>query len=391
MLLSLTDLQAMIETSVVEFLDHEYDFLKRRDSLKSPDGINPLIWNSFAEMGWLGLPVAEEQGGIGGGVLESGLLMRAFGQRLVLEPFHNNVLLATRLLAECGRTDQQENWLPQLIQGKQRLALAHDEPANPDPWAPRKTRAITNTEGFCLTGRKTLVAGAPGASGVLLSAYVEVPGGGHQALFLLPIDTPGVSLNRYTTLDGGHAADLLLNEVQVGQGALLGSSTDCAAKLQEVIAGGIVDLCWEASGAMQAVLQQTIGFTQERVQFGKSISSFQVVQHRLAEMAVCCEEALAVCQLAALRIQRDPSCATTVASLAKSKVGRGARYVAQEAVQLHGAMGVSDELAIPSYFRKLLAFTQQAGSTAWHSERYGALMLDSGDWRESQSLPTSNA
>ena len=391
MLLSLTDLQAMIETSVVEFLDHEYDFLKRHVSLKSPDGINPLVWKSFAEMGWLGLPVSEELGGIDGGALESGLLMRAFGQRLVLEPFHNNVLLATRLLAECARSDQQASWLPDLIEGTQRLAFAHDEPDNLDPWAARKTRAIPQAQGFCLTGGKTLVMGASGANGVLLSASVEVPGGEHQALFLLPIDTPGLRLNLYPTLDGGHAADLLLNEIQVGRDSLLGNSTDSAVKLHEVIASGIVDLCWEAGGTMQAALQQTIGFTQDRVQFGKSISSFQVVQHRLAEMEVCCAEALAVCQLAALRIQRDPACATAMASLAKSKVGRGARYVAQEAVQLHGAMGVSDEMATASYFRKLLAFTQQSGSTAWHSERYGALMLDSGTWRESQSLPTFNA
>ncbi|MCY1551407.1 Crotonobetainyl-CoA dehydrogenase [compost metagenome] len=139
---------------------------------------------------------------------------------------------------------------------------------------------------------------------------------------------------------------------------------------------------------MQAALEQTARYTRERVQFGQSISKFQVVQHRLAEMAVCCEEALAVCQLAALRIERDPSCAQAMAALAKSKVGRGARFVAQEAVQLHGAMGVSEELEIASYFRKLLTFSQQSGSSAWFAERYGALMLDRALWRESQTLPS---
>lgn len=383
MLLSLTELQDMIESSVLEFLTHEYDFLKRANSLKAPDAIAPSIWQSFAEMGWLGLPLDECDGGIGGRAMECGLLMRAFGRHLVVEPYMNSVLLGTRLLAELGSGEQRAAWLPTLVGGSRRLVLAHDEMASGDPWSPRATSAVETADGFVLNGKKSLVAGAPGADAVLLSARLE---SGEHALFILPLDTPGLRATPCRTLDGAHAADLQLDEVHVDAAARLGNGGDVAPALGRILAEAIVSLCWEASGAMQAALEQTAAYTKERVQFGQPISKFQVVQHRLAEMAVCCEEALAACQLAALRIDSDPAAASAMAALAKSKVGRGARYVAQEAVQLHGAMGVSEELAIPSYFRKLLAFSQQWGSTAWHGERYGALMLDSAEYRVSQVL-----
>jgi len=383
-LLSLTEPQEMIESSVLEFLNHEYDFLKRANSLKAPHAISPFIWQSFADMGWLGLPLPEADGGIGGHAMESGLLMRAFGRHLVVEPYVNSVLLGTRLLAELGSDEQRGSWLSALVDGSRRLVLAHDESNNSDPWASRATKARQLADGYVVTGKKSLVSGAPGADAVLLSAQLE---NGEHALFILPLDTPGVSVTECRTLDGGRAADVRLDDVRVDAAARLGGGSDAAPVLHRILAEAIVSLCWEASGAMQAALEQTAAYTKERVQFGQPISKFQVVQHRLAEMAVCCEEALSACQLAALRIDSDPAAARAMAALAKSKVGRGARFVAQEAVQLHGAMGVSEELAIPSYFRKLLAFTQQLGGTAWHGERYGELMLASDEYRVSRVLP----
>lgn len=388
MQLSLTEMQEMIESSVLEFLANEYDFLKRANSLKAPHAIAPSIWQSFADMGWLGLPLSEEDGGIDGHAMECGLLMRAFGRHLVVEPYLNSVLLGTRLLAELGSAEQRAAWLPSLVDGSRRLVLAHDELVNVDPWAPRATRARAQGDAYILDGKKSLVAGAPGADAVLLSAQLE---DGAHALFILPLDAPGLTVTGCRTLDSGRAADLLLEGVQVSATARLGEAADVAPVLGRLIAEAIVGLCWEASGAMQAALEQTAAYTKERVQFGQSISKFQVVQHRLAEMAVCCEEALSACQLAALRIDSDPSTAMAMAALAKSKVGRGARLVAQEAVQLHGAMGVSEELAIASYFRKLLAFSQQFGSAAWHGERYGALMLDSEEYRASRVLSAQKA
>lgn len=388
MLLSLSEMQEMIESSVLEFLANEYDFLKRPNSLKAANGIAPAIWASFAEMGWLGLPVPEELGGIGGRAIESGLVMRAFGRYLVVEPYVGSVLLGTRLLVETGRAEQIEAWLSDLIEGRRRLVLAHEEFGIADPWAARTTRATKTAEGYRLDGQKILVQGAPGADGLLVSAVVDQDGRAVTNLFLVSPETAGLSLRAYRSLDGSHAADLQLDGVQVSAEACLGDGSDVTAVLDRVLAEAIISRCWEASGAMQAALEQTATYTQNRVQFGQPISKFQVIQHRLAEMAVRCEEARAACELAALRVERDPASAKTLASMAKSTVGRAARFVAQEAVQLHGAMGVSEELAIPSYFRKLQVFMQQHGSTAWHGERYGALMLASDAWRESQTMPS---
>lgn len=385
MQLTLTEMQEMIETSVLEFLANEYDFLKRANSLKAPNAISPAIWQGFADMGWLGLPLAEADGGIDGGAMECGLLMRAFGRHLVIEPYLNSVLLATRLLAALGSVDQRATWLASLVVGSRRIVLAHDEADNSDCWAARATRATSKGSGYTLDGKKSLVAGAPGADGVLVSARRE---DGAHALFLLPRDTPGMTFTEHRALDGSRVADLTLEAVEVDAAALLGNGEDITEVLERFLCEAAVSQCWEASGAMQAAVEQTAAYTKERVQFGQSLSKFQVVQHRLAEMAVCCEEALSACQLAALHIDNDPASAKAMAALAKSKVGRGARLVAQNAVQLHGAMGVSEELAIASYFRKLLAFSQQYGSTAWNGERYGELMLDRHEYRVSRVLPT---
>lgn len=383
MLLALTEMQEMIESSVLEFLTHEYDFLKRTKSLEAAHAIAPEIWSAFAEMGWLGLPVPEALGGIGGRSMEVGLLMRAFGRHLVLEPYLNSVLLATRLVVEAGSEQQKISWLPDLLAGSQRMVLAHDEFGNTDPWAPRATRVLSAGNGVVLNGSKTLVSGASGAGRFLVSAHTEQ--GGH-CLVALRSDQPGLQVSPYRSLDGGCAADLVFDNVQLGPECVLVAHADATPVLHSVLAEAVLASCWEASGAMKAVLEQTATYTQERVQFGQPIAKFQVVQHRLAEMAVLCEEALAACQLASLSIERDPATAVAMACLAKSKVGRGARYVSQEAVQLHGAMGVSDELAIASYFRKLLAFTQQHGGTAWFGERYGREMLKSAEWRQSRTL-----
>lgn len=381
MLLALTEMQEMISSSVDEFLAHEYSFLQRAASINAPGALAPLVWQGFADMGWLGLPLSEDDGGIGGRAMESGLLMRAFGRHLVVEPYVASVLLGTRLLAACGSADQRGHWLPMLLDGSARVVLAHDEALLRDPWAGRRTRAVAQAGGYRLDGAKSLVAGAVGADALLVSAQLD---DGGDAVFVVPAGANGLQLAPCRTLDGARAADLRLDGVLLDADARLPG-----ANWSGILAEAIVSQCWEASGAMQAALEQTAAYVNERVQFGQPIAKFQVVQHRLAEMAVCCEEALAACQLAALRIDSDPASAREMAALAKSKVARGAQVVARESVQLHGAMGVSEELAIASYFRKLLAFAQQGEDAGSAGQRYGELMLASGAYRASRTLLTS--
>ncbi len=387
MRLTLTDEQALIESSVVNFLANEYDFNKREQSLKAGSAQSSM-WQQFAHMGWLALPLPEYAGGIGAGALECGLLMRAFGRHLVIEPFASSALRAMPLFAAHGRAEQRDAWLPGLIDGSRRCILAHEESGRPLADTSRATLAVRNGSAWHLGGSKQLVQGAGEADLLLVSASTPEPDGG-QRIFLLAPDTPGLRLSPARLMDGSAAADLFFDNIQLTDNDMLGHDVDAKQVLDVFCAQHLVFLAWEASGAMQALQEKTADYVRQRKQFGQPLAQFQVIAHRLAEMAVCCVEALAVCELAALRIDAGVDDPMSLASMARSKVGREARFVAQQAVQLHGAMGITEELPVASYFRKLSSFCQQAGSTTTHSRQFGDGMLQSKGWGTSRTLVAS--
>ena len=384
MRLNLTDEQTLIESSVEEFLIREYDFIRRQGSLQALHGCNPHIWRQFAEMGWLALTLPEDVGGLEGGCLESGLVMRAFGRHLVLDPFAASALRASPLLASHGRPDQRAEWLTSLADGSKRAVLAHEGSAKPLPTDLRSTTARRHGTSWQLQGSKQLVHGAAGADLLLVSA--SLLDGNGQRIFMLRPDAPGLTIRAARTSDGSQAADLLLDGVQLGDADVLGEDVDTTDVIENACARHLVALAWEAVGAMQVLQEQTAAHVRQRNQFGQPLAKFQVVAHRLAEMAVCCEEALAACQLAALSIDAGLMDPMTCASMVKSKVGRECRYVSQQSVQLHGAMGITEELPVASYFRKLTAFAQQGGSTTAHSRQFGKVMLRTQGWAFSRTL-----
>lgn len=380
---ALTEEQRLIQESALDWLAGNYDF-RAREAGVHRDGGSPAVWSAFAEMGWLGLPLAEDVGGFGAGVLEVGLLMQAFGRYLVVEPFQSCVLQAGRLLALAGSRQQKLDWLPAMMEGRERLALAHAEPGDVLPWQPRRTIARRHGDRWRIAGAKQLAIAAPDASRWIVSARAEH--GDAELMFLLDPKQDGIAIDSYDTSDGGRAADIRLR-VDVDAQALLGATAvTMTGLLHQVLAEGVVAQCWQATGAMQAVLEQTTAYTQQRKQFGQALSSFQVVQHRLAEMAVHCVEAQAACELASMQITRDSGEATRIAAMVKNKVGRAARYVAQEAVQLHGAMGVCEELPVAATFRLLLAFGHKDGEGASHAQQLGAELLASRGYANSQTL-----
>ncbi|WP_454763945.1 acyl-CoA dehydrogenase family protein [Cupriavidus campinensis] len=408
--LSLTESQRLIEESAIRLLSR-LDTAASRDEDVTASASR--AWRDFANTGWLGMPLAEAHGGFDGGVLESGLLMRAFGRYPATAPtgalYFSSVLLATRLIADTGTELQRQLWLPALTAGDRRAAMAHDESGNSSPWAPRRTLAQRDANGWRLHGEKAMVMGAPAADVLVVSASLQEAGANdagveagkfplRQGLFLVALGaTDGVRSVPTRAADGTPAADLWLDGVWMPDTAMLGAGLTpevpaCAASaLSRVISEGLIALSWEASGAMRSALEMTVQYTAQREQFGRALASFQVVQHRLAEMSVACEEAIAACELAALRVQHDPQFSETAASMAKSKVGRAARYVAEQAVQLHGAMGVSEELPVSALFRKLTQYQQQGGPTGFHSARLGTRLLSGGDWRLSQTLISPTA
>ena len=384
---SLTAEQHLIQASAQDWLLDNYSFRQREASIYR-DGGAAIVWRAFAEMGWLGLPLAQATGGFGGGPLEAGLLMQAFGRHLVVEPLRACVLQAARLLALTGTQQQQDRWLPGLIAGEHRLAFAHAEPGDTLPWQPRRTLTQRQTNGWRINGRKLLVRGAVGAAQWLVSAR-DPDRDENDLLFLVDPQQHGVRIDTYATTDGGSAADLIFDGVLLGSEALIGGPAGTAGmtpRLHQVIAESIIAHCWEATGAMQAVLEQTTAYTQQRQQFGQTLANFQVVQHRLAEMAVYCAEAQAACELAAMRMVQEPAAGKLLAAMAKSKVGRAARFVAQEAVQLHGAMGVCEVMPVAATFRMLLAFAGEDGDPASHAALLGSELLASGRFACSQTL-----
>ncbi|MFV3073537.1 acyl-CoA dehydrogenase family protein [Niveispirillum fermenti] len=377
MQLDLTEEQRLLEDSAVRFLGKFYGFEDRHHSLASPGGCRPEIWAHFADMGWLALPFPEDAGGFGGGALETGLLARAMGRHLVVEPFLPCIILAGGVLARHAHHADAVAALTTMMEGGERTALAFQEPAA----APVKADA-DDQGGWRLTGRKPLAAGAATAGRLLITACL--PDGG-RGLFLLPATAPGLTICAAACLDGTHAADITLDSTPAAAGVLLGRASDDTTLLSLDLDAVRLAACWETVGAMRAALEQTVDYVKQRQQFGRPIAAFQAVQHKLAEMSVCCEEAEAITILASLRSGGPAGSRAGMA--AKAKVGRCARLVAKEAVQLHGGMGVSEELPIASYFRKLLAFDLSHGGTAAANEAYAAAILPGGGHMHSAVLP----
>ena len=383
MRLTLTETQTLLESSALHWLAGNADTMRDADDPSQ-------YWSRFAEMGWLALPHAEADGGFGGGPIEVGLLMRAFGRnRTGAAQYRNGVLMAARLLDELGTRVQRDTWLAALMEGERRLAMAHAEPGRENPWALPSTVATWNTDTrqWMLRGKKAMVVGGKTASAIIVSATVHADPS-RLGLFMLPVDTAGLASRPCKMADGSAAIDTVLNDVAVDEAAQLGAerpSAEVTETFFALIAEALVASCWEATGAMRTALEATVSHVTQREQFGRTLASFQSVQHRLAEMAVCCEEAAAACELAALRVAANRRLACNAASMARSSTCRAARFVAANAVQLHGGMGVSEESQVAGLFRLLTRFQLEDGHADWHSARLGTAM-SIGDWRQSQTL-----
>lgn len=381
MQLTYTETQTLLESSALHWLGAHADAM--RDGTDADGG-----WAGFAEMGWLALPFAEADGGFGGGPVEVGLLMRAFGRfRIGAPAYRSGVLMAARVIAELGDTAQRATWLDALMSGERRAAMAHAEVGADDPWALPTATARMEGGQWTISARKSLVAGARDADVLVVSARLAGDAS-RIGLFIVPANAAGVIVHPCRMADGSAAADIVLDAVTLPPDAWIGAkipATSVRETLAMITAEAMIATCWEAVGAMRAALDATLAYVTQREQFGRALSAFQVVQHRLAEMAVCCEEATAACELAALRVVADRRLACDAASMARSCTARAARYVAANAVQLLGGMGVSEELQVAGLFRLLTRFQLQDGHADWHAARRGGALSENG-WRQSQTL-----
>jgi alkylation response protein AidB-like acyl-CoA dehydrogenase len=373
--LTLSDEQRLLRESVDRFIAETYDADHRRRVAADPLGFSPEIWKKFADLGWLALPIDEAYGGLGGGAIETGILMEAFGRGLVSEPYLSTVVIGAALIAECGSEEQKQALLPKVADGSLRLAFAHSERAARYDLAEVNTVARRTPDGWRLDGHKIAVLDGNAADDIIVSARLADDDGapGRLCLFLVPSGAKGLGLRDYSRLGGGRACNLDLAGVPLAADAQLGDGSDALSKIESVVDRALAALSAEAVGIMQIMLDMTLDYTKIRQQFGRPLAANQVIRHRLADMAMQCDEARSMALRAALMADAEPVARGRAASGAKAKIGKCARFVAEQAVQLHGAMGVTEELDIGSYFKRLLAFDTLFGGSAHHYRRHAAL------------------
>jgi alkylation response protein AidB-like acyl-CoA dehydrogenase len=366
-----TDEQRLLRDTSARFINDTYAAKRRKMNASEPLGFNAAIWRQFADLGWLALPIAEDYGGLGGGAVEVGILMEAFGKGLVNEPYLATVVLGAGLIAEAGSAAQKQALLPKVADGTLHLAFAHSERAARSDLAHVETIARRSGDIWTLAGDKIAVLDGGAAQQIIVSARIADEDN-RLALFLIEPGARGVALQGYPRLGGGQGSNLALTMVQVSRDARLGEA-DAMPTVEAVIDRALAALSAEAVGIMQLLLAKTLEYTKIRRQFGRPLSSNQVIRHRLVDMSVACDEARSMALRAAMLVDAEPKDRGRAASGAKAKIGKGARFVAEQAVQCHGAMGVTDELDIGAYFKRLLAFEMLFGRSDHHYRRHAAL------------------
>jgi alkylation response protein AidB-like acyl-CoA dehydrogenase len=367
-----TDEQELLRSSIQRLLRDQYDFDTRRKIIATEEGWSRKHWDGFAELGLLAAPFPEEFGGLGAGPLASMIVMQEFGRNLVVEPFFETIVLAGGIIEQTGSSAQREEFLPEIAAGKTTWALA---------WAERGSRYDLNNvatvaerhgDEYVLSGDKTAVIGAPWADKLIVSARTsgDPRDRGGVSLFIVDRQSANLHLQSFKTIDARRAAEITLRGVRVPASRMLGEEGKGVAILEACRDHAIAALCAEAVGAMTELNSATLECTKSRKQFGVALGTFQVLQHRMVDMFIALEESISLTQHLNLTLAaNEPGC-SKLASGAKSKVGEAARFVGEQAVQLHGGMGMSDELNVGHYFKRIASINIQFGDPTYHLMRY---------------------
>lgn len=368
----LSDEQRLLKESVDRVLADRYGFDKRRAYLAGPGGWSRELWAQYAELGLLALPFPEEHGGFGGGAVETMVVMEGFGRVLALEPFLATVVLCGTALNLAGSAAQKAALLPQIAEGKLRLAFAHGERQARYDLADVMTTATKTAGGWRLDGGKSVVVHGDGADRLIISARIagerNDPDG--IALFLVDPAASGVARRGYRMRDGTGAAEIALGGVEVAAADVLGEPGAGLAIVERVVEAGIAATAAEAVGAMETLLALTLEYLKTRQQFGRPIGQNQALQHRATEMMMALEQGRSLEILAAFAID-EPDAARRAHTMSTVKVGVGqaAKFVSQNAVQLHGGIGMTEEYAVGHYFRRIMVIEHTFGDITHHLSR----------------------
>jgi alkylation response protein AidB-like acyl-CoA dehydrogenase len=368
--------QQLLANSVQQFISKNYTFEARKGIIESPSGYSEQVWTTFAEMGLLGLPFASEHGGFGGNAVDLMPVMEAIGEGLVVEPYLPTVGLGGQCVARVGTKAQQKAILPALVEGKCKLAFAQSERGARYNLAHVTTRATKSGSGYVIDGEKCVVVHALCADTFVVSARTSGTETSEKgiSLFLVDRTAPGVTLKTYRTVDNQRAADVHFSGTTVPGNALLGKKGAAFPLLETVVDYATALLCSEAVGAIRFANAATLEYLKTRKQFGVAIGSFQALQHRMVDMMISYEQAKSMACLASVKVETaDADERKRVISAAKIKIADACRHVSQESVQLHGGMGMTEELKVSHTFRRLTTIAQTFGDADHHLDRFTAL------------------
>jgi len=369
-----TEEQSMLRDTVASYLQDNYDFDKRRKMISSDAGRDPAIWSAFAnELGILGAPFSEELGGLGGGAIENMIVMEEFGKGLVGEPYLGTVVIGGGFLKHSGHANAAD-LIGGVIGGETIFAFAYAEPQARYTWQDLKTTAKKDGAGWVINGHKAVVVGAPWATHLIVTART---GGGQReesgvSVFIVEKGAKGVTTRDYPTVDGGRASEVCCENVAVGADALVGQEGACLPLVNKVIDEATAAVCAEAVGAMRQLHTGTLEYAKQRKQFGTAIANFQVLQHRMVDMFMNVEQSVSMTYMATIKVTDDAERAKAV-SVAKVQIGKACKFVGQNAIQIHGGMGMTDELAIGHYFKRATMIEGLFGSVDHHLRRYEGL------------------
>jgi hypothetical protein len=371
-----SDEQRQLRDTVERYLGDQYGFDRYKAIKDSAAGWDPSIWRGLADLGVLALTVPAAQGGLGFGPLETLAMMGDCGRSLLLEPVLSSAVIATAALRAFVDETPAGELLTGMATGEKIAVLAHFESGARFETQRVSTRALRTAQGYRLDGHKAVVMHAGAAHTLLVSARTSGEPGDAQgvSLFLVPRAAPGLALDAYPTIDGRRAADAYLQGLEVPAGSRLGSEGMALPAIEAALDIGLAALCADAVGVMQALLDATVEYLRTRQQFGQPIGRFQALQHRIADMLIHLEQARSMSYLAALRCtDADIGERRRALSAAKTVIGQAGRFVGQQAVQLHGGMGMTDELKVSHWFKRLTAAQLMFGDSDWHLQRYAAL------------------
>lgn len=372
---SFSEEQTLLRNSVEKYLADNYTFENWRKFTRAEPGRDPAHWQQFAELGLLAASLPEDFGGLGGGAVENMVVMEEFGKALVIEPFVPTVVVGGGMIARDGTKELKDEVLPRIAGGESIVALAFAEPKSRFNLGDVSTTAKKQGSGYVLNGNKAVVIGAPWADTLLVTARTA---GGQRddmgvTVFLVDKKSKGIATRDYPTVDSQRASEITFENVEVPAARVIGEVDNGLALVERGADEAIAAYCAEATGAMKVLVDTTVEYSKTRKQFGVPIGKFQALQHRMVDMFTSYQQSLSMTLMVTLNLNEDAATRKKAASAAKVQIGRAGRYVGQEAVQIHGGIGMTDELNVGHYFKRVTMIDTLFGNVDHHLKRYAAL------------------